>query len=44
LFFFGLDNDQLFLNTFYLTVLSLFFTVLMTPVYDSHHAGQAIPV
>jgi hypothetical protein len=43
-FFFGLDNDQLFLNTFYLTVLSLFFTVLMTPVYDSHHAGQAIPV
>jgi hypothetical protein len=43
-FFFGLDNDQLFLNTFYLTILSLFFTVLMTPAYDSHHAGEAIPI
>lgn len=43
-FFFGLDNPDLFLNTFYLTVLSLFLTVVMTPAYDSRHIGHAIPV
>jgi hypothetical protein len=43
-YFFGLDNDQLFLNTFYLTVLALFLTVVMTPAYDFHHGGRAILV
>jgi hypothetical protein len=41
---FSLDNDQLFLNTFYLTVVSLFLTVVMTPAYDSQHSGRAIPI
>jgi hypothetical protein len=43
-FIFGLDNDQLFLNTFYLSVLSLFLTVVMIPAYDSSHSGPAIAV
>lgn len=33
-FFFGLNNAALFLNTFYVTLLSLFMTVLLTPFYD----------
>lgn len=32
--FFGLDNHDLFLNSFYLTVLSLLLTVLIGPAYD----------
>lgn len=33
-YFFGLNNADLFLNTFYLTVLSLLLTVLLAPAYD----------
>ncbi|MDT8307874.1 MAG: hypothetical protein RRC07_18220 [Anaerolineae bacterium] len=34
-FIFGVDNDELFLNSFYLTVLSLLLTVLLAPAYDA---------
>jgi len=41
-FFFDLNNAGLFLNTFYLTVLSLLLTVLTAPAYDSQHAELGI--
>lgn len=34
-FIFGVDNDELFLNSFYITVLSLLLTVLLGPAYDA---------
>lgn len=39
-YFFGLNNADLFLNTFYLTVLSLLLTVLITPVYDGQQTER----
>lgn len=44
-FFFGLDDADLFLNTFYFTVLSLLLTVLVAPLFDSQkrERGAAIP-
>jgi hypothetical protein len=43
-FFFGLNNPNLFLNTFYLTVLSLLLTVLVTPVYDEQKTERTVLV
>lgn len=39
-FFFGLNNATLFLNTFYVTLLSLLVTVLLAPFYDSREDEQ----
>lgn len=39
-FFFGLNNAALFLNTFYFTVLSLLLTVLLAPLYDNQESQQ----
>jgi hypothetical protein len=39
-YFFGVDNADLFLNLFYLTVLSLLFTVLLSPVYERQKHEQ----
>jgi hypothetical protein len=39
-FFFDLDNAQLFLNTFYVTLLSLLLTVLTAPFYDNWERDQ----
>ena len=43
-FFFGLDNADLFLNTFYLTVLSLLLTVLTAPLFDARKGEQGAAV
>ena len=39
-FLFGLNNAALFLNAFYLTVLSLLLTVLAAPAYDQQPDRQ----
>jgi len=43
-YLFGVDNADLFLNTFYVTVLSLAFTVLAAPAYDGRVAERGAPV
>lgn len=40
---FGLNNDDLFLNSFYFTVLALILTVFMTPVYDNQNSEGRVP-
>lgn len=40
-YIFNVDNADLFLNAFYLTVLSLIFTVLAAPAYDSRRDERA---
>ncbi len=40
---FGLNNDDLFLNSFYFTVLALILTVFMTPVYDNQTSEGRVP-
>lgn len=39
-YLFGLNNAGLFLNTFYLTALSLLATVLLTPFFDARQSEQ----
>ena len=43
-FFFGLNNADLFLNTFYITVLSLLLTVLIAPLFDSRQGDRGAPI
>lgn len=40
---FGLNNDDLFLNSFYFTVLALILTVFTTPVYDNQNSEGRVP-
>lgn len=42
IFFVGLDNAALFLNTFYLTVASLLLTVMLAPFYDKPDAEPVL--
>jgi hypothetical protein len=42
-FFFGVNNAALFLNTFYLTVVSLLLTVLTAPLYDARGSLRSVP-
>jgi archaellum biogenesis protein FlaJ (TadC family) len=40
-FFFGLNNAALFLNSFYITLVSLILTVVLAPFYDQREVEQA---
>ncbi len=41
-FFFGLNDSDLFLNAFYLTVLTLLGTVILTPFFDARQSGRQV--